>query len=186
MKHTHTLAILAFVCLAACQQSTAPVASLTVLNEPATDDLAALELAQLSADFPIIGEMVLPKKPSGCGLSKTFRDPSLGDVAAKAYDSRYVFTYQGSDEATDEPIYQIGVNGELRAVKQSGSADRGGNTIRYFKTVEGPEVEVLVSIRPSAGSAPSTGTFGRIKAWDEDTPLMCGYNIIQVAGDCEL
>ena len=111
---------------------------------------------------------------------------SLIEGAKPTPDSHYVFTYQGKDEATKEPLYQVGITGVLRTVKQSGSADRGQNKIRYFKTIDAPEVEIMVAIEPGEDASQVTGTVGRIKAWDGDIPLMCAYNRISVAGDCEL
>ena len=186
MKLTKQFSVLAFVLLAACQPSVSSTAPIAVLNAPASDDAESLDRTKLPAGFPILAEMVLPTKPAQCGLSKSTREGSSSAVSGETYEGRYVFTYKGVDEATNEPLYQVGVNGVLRTVKQSGSADRGAKTIRYFKTVDAPEVEVMVAIEPNGDNGDVIGTFGRIKAWDGDAPLMCAYNIIQVAGDCDL
>jgi len=91
-----------------------------------------------------------------------------------------------SDKENDAPYYQIAVNGALRTVKESGRADTETQTVRYFKTIDTPTVEVMVAIEPSEDGTQKKGIFGRIKAWDADLPLMCGYNRIEVIGDCDL
>jgi len=179
------ISILAFLYIAACQPSShsTPQSSssvnLTVFNAPASDDIETLDLTKLPDGFPIIGEIDISTPPKGCRLSKANRFMPAGETSDKNYDSRYVFTSSGED------TYQLGITGNLRMVKQSGSADMGGKKVRYFKTVSEPEVEIQVVTEPTADGG-HKGIVGRIKAWDAGIPLMCGYNRIEVVGDCDL
>ena len=169
------LTIMTVFILAGCQQVETPAAPINVINVPASDAADSLDFTKLPAGFPILAEMELSKAPQNCGLSKA-------NPVSEA--TRYVFTYQGMDEVSREPLYQVGINGVVRTVKQTGVADRKTRKVRYYKTIDAPEVEIMVGIKLEDDIY--TGILGRIKAWDEDTPLMCGYNRIEVLGDCEL
>lgn len=180
------VSILALLLVAACQPSssssdtsTANIQSnkVSVFNVPASDDAETLDFTKLPEGFPVIAEVNLPTAPKGCRLSKANR---FDAVSGANYDSRYVFTSSG-----DPNTYQLGITGALRTVKQSGSADIEGKKIRYFKTVEGPEVEILVETS-RGDDGRQMGVVGRIKAWDAGVPLMCGYNRVEVVGDCDL
>jgi len=166
------LSILAIIALAACQGADAHI---SVVNAPAADSAETLDYTKLPEGFPVIAEIDLPHKPKGCGLSKISPTSDSG--------SRYVFTSAGKD-ASGAPLYQLGVTGQLRTVIQTGADDMAGEAVRYFKTVDGKEVEILVSIKPDGDG--HKGIVGRIKAWDSGVPLMCGYNRVEVAGDCDL
>ena len=174
------LSILAVMLLAACQPSSSDsntktgALDITAINAPASDDVETLDMSLLPEGFPIIGEMQSAARPAGCALSKANRQ--AGEQAD--YDARYVFAKRADGD------YQLGINGELRTVRQSGAADTDATIIRYFKTIDGEEVEVLVSY--SQTDEGLTGIVGRIKAWDADLPLMCGYNRIQITGECDL
>lgn len=184
MSTVKIISILALTLLGACQASTSSLAPITVINAPASDHAETLDLTKLPEGFPVIGELELTSKPVGCGLSKANRFTAKDEAPGQNYDSRYVFTLQNNDGS--EPIYQLGINGVLRAVKQSGSADTDLKKVRYYKTIDGPEVEVMVAIAPGEAAASSKGIMGRIKAWDAGLPLMCAYNRIEVVGDCDL
>ena len=166
------LSILAIIALAACQAANAHI---SVVNAPAADAAEELDYTALPEGFPVIAEIDLPHKSKGCGLSKINPTSVSG--------SRYVFTSAGKD-ASGAPLYQLGVTGQLRTVIQTGADDMAGEAVRYFKTVDGKEVEILVSIKPDGDG--HKGIVGRIKKWDEGVPLMCGYNRVEVAGDCDL
>lgn len=174
MKHT---AILAALLLAACQPSASETLApqMSVINAPASDDSETLDLTLLPEGFPIIGEIKSSTIPAGCALSKAARH---GAHEGTDYNDRYVFTKSADGN------YQIGINGELRTLRQSGAADYETNVIRYFKTLEGDEVEIMVSYSDSDDGL--SGIVGRVKAWDDDLPLMCGYNRIQITGECDL
>ena len=45
------------------------------------------------------------------------------------------------------------------------------------------EIQVVTEPTPDGGHK---GIVGRIKAWDAGVPLMCGYNRVEVVGDCDL
>jgi len=79
------------------------------------------------------------------------------------------------------------INLVLRAIYalSNKAARRIGKKVRYFKTVSGPEVEIQVVTEPTPDGG-HKGIVGRIKAWDADVPLMCGYNRVEVVGDCDL
>ena len=167
-------ALLAAFWLVGCQQASSTDDSVTVINVPASDGAEALDYTALPDGFPILAEMKMSVLPEKCGLSKA--NPSTDDT-------RYIFTFQGLDD-TQEPLYQVGINGVVRTVKQSGAADRKTKTVRYFKTIDAPDVEIMVQIETDGDI--QKGIVGRIKAWDRDMPLMCGYNRIEVVGDCIL
>lgn len=160
--------------------------SVIALEGPASDSADTLNYTRLPKGFPVIGEMKLSALPLNCGLSKVNRSDASLETPVKDFASHYVFMALGMDETMQEPIYQIAVNGILRQVKETGRADEGDQEVRYFKTFDGPDVEVMVAIKPTADGTQKTGIFGRIKAWDDDLPLMCGYNRIEVIGDCDL
>jgi len=152
-------------------------ATITVFDVPASDDSERLDFSKLAKGIPIIAEVSLPTAPKECSLSKANR---LGTEPDINYDSRYVFT-----SSADPDTYQLGITGELRTVKQSGSADLEDKKIRYFKTTSGPEVEIQV-VTENTPDGRQKGVVGRIKAWDAGVPLMCGYNRVEVVGDCDL
>jgi len=118
--------------------------------------------------------MALPAAPKGCGLSKLNQPAGTSDI-----DTRYVFTSGGSDG-----LYQVGINGAVRTFKQPDAADMEARKVRYFKTVDAPEVEIQVVLETS--DSPQKSIIGRVKAWDAGVPLMCAYNRVEVAGDCDL
>jgi len=169
--------VIALMLLSACQASSNSSAPINVINASASDAAESLDLTKLPEGFPIIGEIELPITPKRCGLSKANR---FNAVEGEAYDSRYVFT----SNASDTELYQLGVNGVLRTVKQSGVADMDDKKVRYYKTVDAPEVEIMVVIEPEGSQNKSI--VGRVKAWDAGVPLMCAYNRIEVVGDCAL
>ena len=165
--------LLAVIALTACQPSSG--AQYTAINGPASDDSETLDLTLLPEGFPILGEIQSASAPAGCALSKATRQ---GAHAGTSYDDRYVFT------ARAEGDYQVGINGELRTVRQTQIADAGENIIRYFKTVDGNEVEVQLAYAKTEDGL--KGTVGRVKAWDAGLPLMCAYNRIEITGECDL
>ena len=188
------ISVLTLLFVAACQPSTSTSSSssaavtspaniqsnkISVFNVPASDDAETLDFTKLPEGFPIIAEVNLPAAPQGCRLSKANRFDLAGGKNVN-YDSRYVFT-----SSEDADTYQLGITGALRTVKQSGSADLEGKKVRYFKTVDGPEVEILVETSLGEDGR-QKGIVGRIKAWDAGVPLMCGYNRVEVVGDCDL
>jgi len=172
--------ILALIMVAACQPSSNHIAPITVFDAPASDDAETLDFTRLPESFPVIAEMNLPTAPKGCGLSKANR---FDAKAGENYDSRYVFALQKG--RAEEDLYQLGVNGTVRMLKQTNAADMDAKKVRYFKSVDGPEVEVQVSLETLADGT-EKGIVGRIKAWDSGLPLMCGYNRIEVIGNCDL
>jgi len=169
------LSIMALIMAAACQpasQSAAPI----IFSAPASDDAETLDFTKLADGFPVIAEMGLSTAPKGCALSKANRfDAKDGEN----YDQRYVFTAQSGG------LYQLGINGTLRTLKPSEAADMETTKVRYFKTIDGPEVEIQVSLE-TAEDGSEKGIVGRVKAWDAGVPLMCGYNRVEVVGDCDL
>ena len=187
------ISVLTLLFVAACQPSTSTSSSssaavtspaniqsnkISVFNVPASD-AETLDFTKLPEGFPIIAEVNLPAAPQGCRLSKANRFDLAGGKSVN-YDSRYVFT-----SSEDPDTYQLGITGALRTVKQSGSANLEGKKVRYFKTVDGPEVEILVETSLGEDGR-QKGIVGRIKAWDAGVPLMCGYNRVEVVGDCDL
>ena len=173
------VSILAFILVAACQPSTDSSIPFNIINAPASDAAESLDLTKLPEGFPIIGEIELSATPKRCGLSKANRTVV---TEGENYDSRYVFTAQNS--AAESGLYQLGVNGVLRTVKQSGEADMEDKKVRYYKTVDAPEVEIMVVLEAEGSQQKSI--IGRVKAWDAGVPLMCAYNRIEVVGDCDL
>ena len=161
-------------------------AAVTALMGPASDSAADLNYTRLPKGFPVIGEMKHAVAPTSCGLSKVNRPLSNTETSLNDFSDLFVFASLASDKENDAPYYQIAVNGALRTVKESGRADTETQTVRYFKTIDTPTVEVMVAIEPSEDGTQKKGIFGRIKAWDADLPLMCGYNRIEVIGDCDL
>lgn len=182
MKH---LVIAGFFALAACQSQTGQSQTnmstpKTIFTAPASDDAASLDLTKLPSGFPIISELGVEAAPMGCALSKANRFDAKPGVS---YDLRYVLTALG--DGTEGGLYQIAVNGSARTLQQTNATDMTNKKIRYFKTVEGPEVEIQLTLE-SLTDGTEKGTIGRIKAWDGDLPLMCGYNRIEVVGNCDL
>ena len=190
------ISILALMLTVACQQSTARQASapqaappqiqaakvhapIRVIAGPASDDAESLDLTLLEEGFPILGEIELAAAPKGCALSKANRFTPARP--GETFDDRYVFTSHGGE---GQSVFQIGINGELRTFKQTDATDMETKKVRYFKTLEGPEVEVQVVLENDGLG--HKGTVGRVKAWESGIPLMCGYNRIEVIGDCDL
>ena len=189
------ISIFALLLTAACQQSTAPQAPapaatpqiqvtkapalIKIIAGPASDDAESLDLTLLEEGFPILGEIELTAAPKGCALSKANRFTPARP--GETFDGRYVFTSYGDAE---QSVFQIGINGELRTFKQTDATDMETKKVRYFKTLEGPEVEIQVVLENDGTG--QKGTVGRVKAWDSGIPLMCGYNRIEVIGDCYL
>jgi hypothetical protein len=173
MKKFIAIAVLA---LASCQASDVSTMPTQIFTAPASDAAESLDLTKLPEGFPIIGEIKLPTAPARCALSKANRTV-IRD--GESYEGRYVFTSQ-----MDEGLYQLGVNGVLRTVKQSGAADMDDKKVRYYKTIDAPEVEIMVVLEQEGNRDESI--IGRIKAWDADVPLLCAYNRIEVVGDCDL
>jgi len=153
---------------------------MTVFTTPASDDAGSLDLTKLPNSFPIISELGVAAAPMGCALSKANR---FDAKPSESYDLRYVLT--ALDDGKEDGLYQIAVNGSARTLKQTNATDMTNKKIRYFKTVEGPEVEIQLTLE-SLADGTEKGTIGRIKAWDGDLPLMCGYNRIEVVGNCDL
>ena len=172
------ISVTAFVLLSACQANTNNVLPVTVMDVPASDAADSLDFSNLPDGFPVIAEMKLSSTPSRCGLSKLNRFAQ----ASQNSSDRYVFTYQGEDGGV--PIYQVGINGVVRSFKQSEAADMHSKKVRYFKTVDAPEVEIQIVLEPDGSSQKST--LARVKAWDNGLALMCAYNRIEVTGDCDL
>ena len=173
------LSILTLILAAACQSSADSSVPFNIINEPASDAAETLDLTKLPEGFPIIGEIELSATPKRCGLSKANRTVT---TEGENYDTRYVFTAQ--DNASETGLYQLGVNGVLRTVKQSGEADMDDKKVRYYKTIDAPEVEIMVVLE--AEDSQDKSIIGRVKAWDAGVPLMCAYNRIEVVGDCDL
>ena len=171
------ISLLILMALGACQAS-GP--SIVVYDAPASDAADSLDFSKLPEGFPIIAEMGITPAPKRCGLSKAKRGAAAeGDD----YDSRYVFASQENDSA-DGPLYNVGIRGQVRTFKPSQAADMGDKKVRYFKTIDAPEVEIQVVLEPEGASENSI--IGRIKAWDAGLPLLCAYNRIEVTGDCDL
>jgi len=171
------LSIMALLAVAACQPSSTISSSVTVLNMPASDAADSLDFTKLPDGFPVIAEMVLPVAPARCGLSKLNRMDKEQNV-----EGRHVFTYQG--EEGGQPLYQVGINGVVRTFTPTDAADMDAKKVRYFKTVDAPEVEIMVVLE--AEGSTQNSILGRVKAWDAGVPLMCAYNRIEVEGDCDL
>ena len=169
-----TILIIAFGFLSACQANTSPI---TVLDVPASDAAESLDFSKLAEGFPVIAEMKLTSAPTRCGLSKINRSSYAGN-----FTDHYVFAYQGVDAGI--PIYNIGINGVVRSFKQSDVEDVDSKRVRYFKSIDDPEVEVQIVLEPAGSSQKST--LARVKAWDNGLALMCAYNRIEVTGDCDL
>lgn len=167
-----------FMVLAACQQSGS---SIVVFDTPASDAADSLDLSKLPEGFPVIAEMGITPAPKRCGLTKAKR--TLEAEEGENFDSRYVFAFHG-DETGSNPHYNVGINGVVRSFAPSGTADMDEKKVRYFKTIDAPEVEIMVVLEAEGSSQNSI--VGRIKAWDAGLPLMCAYNRIEVKGDCDL
>lgn len=164
--------VITFGLLSACQaSSTLPI---TVIDAPASDAADSLDFSKLPDGFPVIAEMKLTSAPTRCGLSKLNRSSDIAD--------RYVFTYQGEDSGMS--VYNIGINGVVRRFKPSETKDLSSKRVRYFKSIDAPEVEVQIVLEPDSSSQKST--LARVKAWDNGLALMCAYNRIEVTGDCDL
>lgn len=172
------ISLIMLMALAACQQNSS---SIVVFDSPASDAADSLDFSKLPEGFPVIAEMGLTPAPKGCGLSKAKR--AITAEADQNFDSRYVFALQDG-ASSDGPLYNVAINGAVRSFKPSNAADMGEKKVRYFKTVEAPEVEIMVVLEPEGSSQKSI--VGRIKAWDADLPLLCAYNRVEVTGDCEL
>ena len=175
------ISIASLVFLAACQQASTTAAVnvaeiITVLDVPASEAANGVEASRLPEGFPLIAEMKTSETPKHCGLSKT--------SSAQTTDPRFVFAFKDIDEATGAPLYQIGVSGRVRTLKETKASDNGERKIRFFKTVDAPEVEIMVTLE--ADGSPQSSVVGRVKAWDDGFPLMCAYNRIEVQGDCDL
>jgi len=183
--------ILSLLGLAACQASVTSSdnkkdvfveAKATIV--PAADNSAELDYTSLEKDFPVLAEMEFNVTPSKCNLFK----PISGGDANENGLFRYVLTSELGSRAA-EPYYQVAVNGKIRKLKRTYAKDYGPRKIRYLQTVDTPIVDVLVeieSLETPVGNIRHKGMIGRIKAWDEDTPLLCDYNRIRVEGDCEI
>lgn len=169
------LSIMVLFALAACQPASQTVAPV-IFNNPASDDVQSLDYSKLPEGFPVIGEIGLSVAPKGCALSKANR---FNPIEGENYDERYVFT------STKGGLYQIGINGVLRALMPSDAADMTDKRVRYFKTVDGPEVEIQI-VTETITDGSEKGTVSRIKAWDAGLPLICAYNRVEVIGDCDL
>ena len=171
------LSIVSFAFLAACQQASAPSAVnvFTIVDGPASDAAQGVDMSTLPDGFPLIAEMRISETPKHCGLSKS--------ISSEAANSRFVFAFSKTD-AAGEPLYQIGVNGRVRVLRATKASDNSDRKIRFFKTVDAPEVEIMVTLEANGSSQSSV--VGRVKAWDDDFPLMCALNRIEVQGDCDL
>lgn len=148
--------------------------------EPAATNHAELDFDVLPRNFPLLAEMKFEDVPVGCRLSK----PESG-----AESLQYVLTADQSSRADDGLYFQVTVNGDIRTLKQTQNVDNGTKIIRYLKTVDEPVVDVLIDIdrfETPEGAVRHKGVVARIKAWDEGTPLMCGYNRVEVEGDCDI
>ena len=148
--------------------------------EPAVTNAAELDFDVLPENFPLLAEMEFDATPKGCRLSKP--ESGLGRM-------QYVLTSAQSADIDQELYFQVTVNGAVRTLVQTDNVDYGTKTIRYLKTVDEPIVDVLIDIdevETPDGDIRHRGIVGRIKAWSEGIPLMCGYNRIEVEGDCEI
>jgi len=123
--------------------------SVIAIDGPASDSAADLNYTRLPKGFPVIGEMKHAVAPTSCGLSKVNRPLSNSETPLDDFSDLFVFASMASDKENDAPYYQIAVNGALRTVKESGRADTETQTVRYFKTIDTPIVEVMVAIEPS-------------------------------------
>lgn len=159
------ISILSITLFAACQQAAAPI---VVYDTPASDAAEELDFSKLPDGFPVIAEMSISVPPKSCGLQK----------AEKNSNASYIFVSDGDDK------FNVGINGVVRQFKPTKTADMGAKKVRFFKTIEGPEVEVMVVLEPEGSRDKSM--IGRVKAWDQDLPLLCAYNRIEVEGDCDL
>lgn len=186
---TLPLSLFGLICLAGCQQSSAPEAVqmpeikkgiLSTFSAPASDTAQTLDFTVLPEGFPVLSEIGVSALPTACALSKLNRYAPAED--GESFENRYVFT--SIDGHPDGDLFYVSINGELRTVKFTHAADTDNRTVRFFKTTEGDEVEVIVSIE--ADGDQHKGIVGRVKAWDEGTPLMCGYNRIEVIGRCNI
>ena len=173
--------IIALSFLAACQaDKEAAEKAARPTFEPAATNSAELDFGALSENFPLLAEMEFDAAPKGCRLSK----PESG------LDSlQYVLTSAQSTDVDQELYFQATVNGVVRTLVQTDNVDHGTKTIRYLKTIDEPIVDVLIDIdevETPEGNVRHRGIVGRIKAWNEGLPLMCGYNRIEVEGDCDI
>lgn len=152
---------------------------------PAADDRENLDYTVLPDGFPIVAEMDFNVVPSQCHL---FRPESGGKADEKGM-FRYVLTSELGSLAEDN-LFQIAMNGKIRTLKQTYAMDSGPKKTRYLQTFDDdPLVEMLVeleTLETPIGDVHHKGLIGRIKAWDEEIPLLCGYNRIRVEGDCDL
>ena len=179
--------ILSLSLLAACQagdtpiQSQATFAQASATAEPAMDKTPEQDHASLPENFPILREMSFTSAPKGCRLAKPAAFKAGGDID-------YVFTSNQNPEM-DSGYYQVAVNGDIRTIMQTKVLDTDAKKIRYFKTVDEPIVELYVeteALVSPEGDIRHTGTVSRIKAWDEEFPILCHYAFIPVKGDCDL
>lgn len=186
---TISLSVLGLVFVAACQQSAAPElvqmpeikkGILNTFTAPASDDAHTLDYTALPDGFPVISEIGVSAMPASCALSKLNRYSPAEEN--ESFENRYVFT--SIEDHPEGDVFYVSINGELRTVKATHAADTDDRTVRFFKTTEGDEVEVMVSIE--ANGDQQKGIVGRVKAWDEGMPLMCGYNRIEVIGRCNI
>jgi len=169
----------AILFIASCQtpiEGDSNLSSITVVDAPASDSAASLDFSKLPDGFPILAEMVLPEAPKNCGLSKLTR----ADTSTSDTNLHYVFSSQSDEDG----LYHIGINQLVRTLKQYDAADMGTKKIRYFKTVDAPEVEIQLVLESEGSTQKST--LSRVKAWDADLPLVCAYNMIEVVGHCDL
>ena len=173
--------IMALSLLAGCQADTdAAAKAARPTFEPAATNAAELDFETLPQKFPLIAEMEFETAPKGCRLAK----PESGLESLQ-----YVLTSDQSSRADDGLYFQVTVNGEVRTLKQVDNFDSGAKTVRYLKTIDEPFVDVLIDIatlETPVGDVRQRGIVARIKAWDEGMPLMCGYNRIEVEGDCDI
>ena len=173
------ISMLGLALLAACQQASSSsavnIADITVLESPASEAAQGVDISSLPEGFPLLAEMKISQTPKYCGLSKS--------MSVQTADPHYIFTFYKTDEAGN-PLYQIGVNGQVRTVMETKASDNDERQIRFFKTIDAPEVEVMVTIEADGSSQSSV--VGRVKGWDDGYPLMCALNRIEVQGDCDL
>ena len=173
--------IITLTVLAACQaDKNAAEKAARPTFEPAVTNSADLDFDVLPEGFPLLAEMEFDATPKGCRLSK----PDNGSSRMQ-----YVLTSAQSADIDQELYFQVTVNGAVRTLVQTDNVDNGTKTIRYLKTVDEPIVDVLIDIdevETPEGGVRHRGIVGRIKAWNEGLPLMCGYNRIEVEGDCDI
>lgn len=182
--------ILSFSLLAACQAGDVPIKSAnasafveaSATDTPAMDSTADVNHATMPATVPVLNEMIFANAPKGCRLAK----PAELEAASGELD--YVFT-SNQDPAMDSSYFQVAVDGKIRTLKTTYEENIDARKIRYLRSIDTPILDVFVeteNLITPAGDIRQKGLVSRIKAWDEEMPILCHYAMIPVQGNCDL